>query len=119
MMKFPVSITVVSNSLMNLSEAPPPIDALYFIFDPIKKGCQNPLLTYAAKLKYLWALEITYGTMLAGEHESGWWGLSDVPLDGGHISPIGMSSEILKRRKIFSAMSKDIIKVSSSDLECW
>jgi hypothetical protein len=72
MMKFPVSITVVSNSLMNLSKVPPLIDALYFIFDPIKKGYQNTLLIYALELKYLAALEIIYRQMLEGRYKSRW-----------------------------------------------
>jgi hypothetical protein len=114
MMQFPVSITVVSNSLMNLSKVPPPIDALHFIFDPIKKGCQNTLLTYASELKYLAALEITYGQMLEGRYESRWWGLSEIPLNVEHVSPIAIGREIMRTRKRFSETSSDIIKVSFS-----
>lgn len=111
MMQFPVSITVVSNSLMNLSKVPPPIDALHFIFDPIKT-CQDPLLTYASELKYLAALEITWGKMLEGRHGSRWWGLSEVSLDVEHVSPIALGREIMRTRKMFSETSSDIIKVS-------
>lgn len=111
-MQLPVSISVVSNSLLDLPDAPPPSDALHFISRPIKEVFQNPPLPYAVKLMQLAALEVAYVEMVEGIHGNGWWALQELPLNIGLVSPIDMGG-VLKARQRFSKGAEDIIVVGA------
>jgi hypothetical protein len=112
MMEHPVSIVIVSNSLMNLHDELPLSDALHFIFHPLQEVFRNYRLTYAAKLKCLEDLELAYVEMVEGTNDNGWWTLLELPLDIRHVSPRDISWKILDVRRSFSERSKDIITVS-------
>jgi hypothetical protein len=101
---------------MGLDDAPPPSDALYFIFHPIQEVFRKQHLTHAAKLKHLEALELAYVEMVEGTHGNGWWALLELPLDIGDVSPLDTNWEMLEVRQRFHERSKDIITVSDPAL---
>lgn len=109
-MQHPVSIAIVSNSLMNLYDEPPPSDALHFIFHPLQEVFSNSRLTHTAKLRCLEDLELAYMEMVEG-HANGWWTLLMLPLDIRPVSPLDISWKILEVRQRFCERSKDIITV--------
>ena len=112
-MQLPVSISVVSNSLLDLPDAPPPSDALHFISHPIKEVFQNPSLSDAAKLMHLAALEVAYVEMVEGTHDDKWWALHELPPNIGLVSPIDIGRKVLKARERFSKGAEDIIAVGA------
>ena len=105
LMRFPASISIVSDSLMGDKEhPPPPCDAIAFILHPISDAIRRRDWTDKEKLQHLEALEITYTDMVRGSRNSTWWKMSELP---HHVRHEG-GREVLAARRNFAERSRDI-----------